>query len=366
MMRVSHAILHAFDFETGSSYLSEQELDVENRQVRSYVQRMVRKCLSSSEGRRGTFAEGSGFAEEIDLYRTGRLGFVELSTQIAEWFWEELRRGEDLQNSDLLVAHVEEGAEAPSGSSGGQRADAGEAGAEGADAVDGPTRTFAILLLPRRQSFVHELASFEGHAINGVARTDATLPNPTQKVDTYAVIDLDTLDISFHDTARSIAGQETLIVPQGLLQCTTMASSREAVRAVTRVAEEVAEEYGLNTAETVSRAKAAVAHDVEVGESFEPNEVGREVFEDAPELQRRYEERIEEARHEVSLPEEVPMRRGEANRMAQRHRIRTDTGIDISFPSEYGHDSTYLAFSTDPDGHINIVIRNVAKIENRP
>lgn len=358
MLRVPHAILHAFDFETGSIQLSEQELDVENRQVRSYVQRAVRRCLSSTENRHGSFAEGSGFEEELSLYASGRTGFVELSTQIAQWFWEELRRGEDLRNADLLVAHVEEGAE--------EGPATGEADtAPQPDVPQGPRRTFAILLLPRRQSFVHELVSLDGHAINGVARTDATLPNPTQRIDTYALVDLDSHDIAFHDVERSIAGQETLIVPQGLLQCTTEASGREAIQAVTRVAEEVAEEYGLNTAETVSRAKAAVARDVEVSEHFEPDEIGREVFEDEPEMQRRYEERMQEARQEASVPEEVPMRRGEANRMAQRHRIRTDTGIDITFPSEYGRDPTYIAFSTDADGHISIVIRNVARIENR-
>lgn len=362
MMRIAHAILHSFDFETGSATFSEQELDLENRQVRSYVQRTVRKCASSSENKHGTFADESNFREELGLYRSGQTGFVDLSTQIAQWFWEELRRGEDLQNADLLVAHVEETPQAGSAPADGD-AEGDDAPAVAPDLP--PTRTFAIILLPRRQSFAHELAGFEGHSINGVVRTDATLPNPTQKLDTYALVDLDSLAIAFHDKPRPIAGQDTLIVPDGLLQCSKQASSREAVQAVTSIVEEVAEEYGLNTAETVSRAKAAVARDVEVAEQFEPEEIGREVFEDAPEMQRRYEERLEETARSESLPEEVPMRRGEANRMAQRHRIRTDTGIDISFPSEYGHDSTYLAFSTDPDGHIQIVIRNVAKIENR-
>lgn len=359
-MRVAHAVLHAFDFETGASYLSEQELDLENRQVRSYVQRSVRRCLSSSDNRTGSFAEDSNFKDELGLYRSGQLGFVDLTSEIAQWFWEELRRGEDLQNADLLVAEVEDTPKATEPQEG------EDVGSLVADALDAkPERTFCILLLPRRQSFVHELAGFEGHTINGVVRTDATLPSPTQKIDTYALVDLDSLAIRFHDKPRPIAGQDTLIVPDGLLQCTTQASTHEAVQAVTRVVEEVSDEFGLNAAEAVSRAKAVVARDVEQAEGFEPGEVGREVFEDAPEMQRRYEERYQEAARTENLPEEVPMRPSEARRMAQRHRIRTDTGIDISFPSEYGHDSTYLAFSTDADGHITIVIRNVAKIENR-
>ena len=357
MMTINHAILHSFDFESGGTYFSDQELDRDNKQVKSYVQRTCRKCLGSAENRHGEFAEGSGFAEEIRAYRKGELGFVELSVQIAQWFWEELRRGEDLANADLLVVDFEESAEAPKAGDDEEAADA---------AFDArPERTFAIVLLPRRQSFVHELAGFEGHSINGIVRTDATLPSPTQKIDTYALVNLGDFGIAFHDKPRPIAGQDTLIVPDGLLQSTTQASGKEAVQAVTRIVEDVAQEYGLNTAETVSRAKAALARDVQMAEQFEPEEIGREVFEDEPEMQRRYQERYEEAARTESLPEEVPMRRGAANSMAKKHKIRTDTGIDITFPSEYGHDSNYIAFSTDPDGHIQIVIRNVARIENR-
>lgn len=359
-MRVAHAILHAFDFETGSSSFSERELDLENRQVKSYVQRSVRRCLSSSDNRSGSFADESNFKDELSGYLAGQTSFVELSCEIAQWFWEELRRGEDLQNADLLVAQVEETSKAPAAE------DEEDIGSRVADALENPPeRTFCIMLLPRKQSFIHELAGFEGHLVNGVVRTDATLPSPTQKIDTYALVNLDTMDIRFHDKPRPIAGQDTFIVPDGLLQCTTLASTHEAVQAVTRVVEEVSDEFGLNAAEAVSRAKARVERDVEQSESFEPAEVGREVFEDAPEAQRRYEERYQEEARSENVPEEVSMRPAEARRMAQRHRIRTDTGVDISFPSEYGHDSNYLAFSTDPDGHITIVIRNVAKIENR-
>ena len=205
MMTINHAILHSFDFESGGTYFSDQELDRDNKQVKSYVQRTCRKCLGSAENRHGEFAEGSGFAEEIRAYRKGELGFVELSVQIAQWFWEELRRGEDLANADLLVVDFEESAEAPKAGDDEEAADA---------AFDArPERTFAIVLLPRRQSFVHELAGFEGHSINGIVRTDATLPSPTQKIDTYALV-IDQLRI-----VRALTGQTVRLRMRPFRRC---------------------------------------------------------------------------------------------------------------------------------------------------
>lgn len=103
MMRVSHAILHAFDFESGTSYPSDRELDLGSRPVKSYVQRHMRKIASSAESRHGTFAEDSSFGAGLAEYFAGRVGFVELSQQLAQFMWEQLRMCDDLVECDLLV-----------------------------------------------------------------------------------------------------------------------------------------------------------------------------------------------------------------------------------------------------------------------
>ena len=85
------------------------------------------------------------------------------------------------------------------------------------------------------------------------------------------------------------------------------------------------------------------------------------MFEDEPELQERY----ERVTREKELPEEVPVKRGVANRLAKNHKIKTDTGIEITFPSQYAADSNYIEFTTDSEGFVSILIKNVGKIENK-
>ena len=67
----------------------------------------------------------------------------------------------------------------------------------------------------------------------------------------------------------------------------------------------------------------------------------------------------------AELPEEAPVRRGVAGRLTRSHKIRTDTGVEITFPSELAERPGYLDFSTDAEGRITITVGNVAKIENR-
>ena len=351
MLKVDRAILHVFDFDSGSTYLSERPLDLTVRATRSYVQRHLRKISSNAESRHGAFAPDSGFAAELQRYFAGEREFVEFSVEIAQWFWEELRRAEDLEQCDLLVADFMD-------------TDAADAAGEKDGAPEGPSfdgpagrRFFSVLLLPRRQAFVHEVV---GDA-NDIARVDATLPNPSQKVASYVLVDAETGAIDFHDKERAVGSERVSIIPERFLQCTSEASSHEVIDEVNVIVRDVAEEFGLEPAVEVGRVKAAVARSADVEESFSPAEVGRTVFAERPDVAERFEERVREAK----LPEEAPVRRGVANRLTKSHKIRTDTGVEITFPSELAERPGYLDFSTDAEGRITITVGNVAKIENR-
>ena len=211
MLNVDRAILHVFDFDSGSTYFSERPLDLDVRSTKSFVQRHLRKISSNAESRHGSFAPDSGFAVELQRYLAGEREFVEFSVEIAQWFWEELRRAEDLEQCDLLVADFTD-TDAASGEDVEFEGDAGK-------------RFFAIELLPRRQAFVHEV---EGDA-NGISRVDATLPNPSQKVASYVLVDAATGAIDFHDKERSVGGTSVMVIPERFLQCSSEASSHEVI-----------------------------------------------------------------------------------------------------------------------------------------
>lgn len=353
MLNVRHAILHAFDFDTGTTFLSDHELDLEEKLVKSYVRRHLNRCVSSERNMHGEFSENSGFVEELGLYLSRRSSFEDLSKQIAQFLWEKLRTCDDLEPLDLLVADFEQSAEAP-------KEDADEEELKRSYDAE-PTHRFAVVLLPRSQTFMHSIEHPAGGALNEIVRHDATLPNPSGKVNTYALVDCETLAVDFCDKARTIAGAEVWIMPNLLLQCSREPSSREVIESVERIVEQVAEEAGSNPVRAVSRAKACVAHSAELDERLMPEQIGAQVFTEEPHIAELYEAQA----REEGLPEEVHVRRAAVRRMTKSHRIRTDTGIDIAFPSEYSSGNDYISFDREEDGSLTITIRNVSHIENR-
>lgn len=366
MMHIDHAILHAYDFDTGSAYLSDCELNLGERQARSYVQRSMRRIVSSAESRHGEFAGENPLADALVAYAGGSsMSFVEISQQLAQTFWEELRRCDELEQADLLLADftdTQSMKDYAKAMGEGQMAQAMADAAVSADAEDLSVRYVGAILLPRKQAFVHDLGS-DGSGIsdNEILRQDATLPNPTQKLDTYLLVNMADGSVDFHDCERRQGGQEVDIIAERVVRCSPRASSREVVQHVERIVEEVAHAYGANAVEAVARAKHMVASSAEREESFSPVEVGRAVFDDEPQMRERY----EQATREEHLPEEVPVRRSAAKRITKSHHIKTDTGIEISFPSEYAADANFIEFTSDAEGMVSILIKNVAHIENK-
>ena len=387
-MNINHAILHVFDFgsQAGNSF-SARELDMSDKVTRSFVQRHLRKVGGSPDNKHGEFLPESAFVGEFGRYLSGGNDFVSFSTDIADYLYGQLRLVEGMDPCDLLVCDYEDDPEKPSSGAkhgdapdagpddGGDSGDAGcvGAGATGGVPSAGPSlgpdadpdprgrRVFAVMLLPRRQAFVHSVVHEGGLTENRVARHDATLPGPAQKVDSYALVDVAGMTVAFNDKKRAVAGSEVAVIPDCLLGCTAKASCRDVVETVTRIVEQVAEEYGSNTAVAMSKAKALVAEKVDRNEYLPPWELGEEVFEDEPAMRRRF----EESARESDLPERVPMKRSVANRMAKSHRIRTDTGIEITFPSEYSSNPEFIEFVTEADGSISIELKNIGSIENR-
>ena len=130
---------------------------------------------------------------------------------------------------------------------------------------------------------------------------------------------------------------------------------------VTTVVEEVAEEFGANTAVALSRAKAYVAENAEESDEVDARELGREVFADQPRVAERFEAAVEKG----ALPERVVVEKAVAKRVTKSHKIRTDTGIELTFPAEYGENSDFIEFFSTPDGRIEIALKNIGAIENR-
>ena len=382
-MNVNNAILHVLDFESCANVFAETPLSLADKTAKRYVTSQAKRTLTNMDRRRGTFEENSSFAAELRAYVRGERDFVGLSTDIAQFLARELGSMEKTPSTDVLVVDFEgepvcealpwedepEEAEgeidgladgAPDVPSEDGASDVREALARARQ--DAGPRYFAVILLESHPAYMHEVGANDfGDVATTVARHHAILPNPSQKVSSFAVVELATMDVWFVDKVREIAGEKRLVLPEGLLQCSSRASSKEVIQAVASVVEEVAEEFGANSTVALSKAKAYVAETADADEDLDVRELGERVFSDRPQVRERFERAIEEK----AMPEQVSVERDVARKVTRNHKIRTDTGIELTFPAEYGDNPDFIEFFSTPGGRIEIALKNIGFIENR-
>ncbi|WP_291290511.1 nucleoid-associated protein [Enorma sp.] len=334
-MNINHAILHIFDAQSAVTVFSEAELEFDTRAVKSFVTKHLKRSRNAADNHPGSFTQESAFAAELKRYFFGERTFIDLSQQIAEFLCEQLSHAEKPSSADILVADFED---------------------------DEETRWFAILIMESRMAFMHEVANDAGTVAAKIARHHAILPAPTQKIASYALVRSRDLAVLYQDKPRTIMGADTQLIVDGLLQCTTGTSAKEVIDTVTRAVAEAAEEHGANAAVALAATKAAMVEQVEVDEELPPWDIVDEVFAEEPALQATVRQKLEEEH----VPERVSVERAHAERPSVRsQKIRTDTGIEITFPVEMSKNSEYIAFKNEPNGLISIELKNIGAIESR-
>ena len=111
----------------------------------------------------------------------------------------------------------------------------------------------------------------------------------------------------------------------------------------------------------LSKAKNYLLENAETSTSFSPTELGQEVFAGSQAMQQEFESQIIEAQ----LPRDVKVEKTLAVKTAKNNKIKTDTGIEITFTAEYFENHDFIEFINNPDGTISIEVKNVGRILNK-
>lgn len=332
-MIIKKSVLHILDFNSGMSVFSQNELDLSDDAVSTFLQKHLEKLHKDSAGKTGRFNDESGFAAALTEYIGGGLEFIDFSAQIANVLYENISLSDKLDPIDLVAV----------------------------DYIIDDEDYFSLLLITNKSAYTHQVITDENGIHNEIMKHHAILPAPSQKIDTYALINKQTGEIYFSDKKRQIDGRSVVVLPEILLECSYGVSTKEAVKIVREIANEVAEEYGANTAVAVSKAKSYIVENCEESDTISTEQLAENIFSESPIMREAFEKRIEEK----EIPRDFKIEKTSAVRASRSQKIKTDTGIEITVPVEYFEDDRYIEFINNSDGTISIALKNIGKLTNR-
>lgn len=326
------AVLHIFDYSSGISCFSEETLNIEDAMIEKYVTRHVRRLLQDLRARHGFFNESSEFLGHVNDYAEGRTGFLEFSRRAAGTF-DAFLKNLAVHSCDVLFADFR------------------------SDSVP----YTAMLVLDNQLAYTHSTtATASGKVMNTIVQHHAVLPSASKKLNTYAVINMITREILFADETKWNAG-DIQVMQDMVLDCTSEKSGQEVLEEVTEIAGEVAVQFDENPTLLLPKVKQYIRRSSEEEKPLDVAEAAHEIFGDAPAMKEEFLKKTKEK----EIPEEVEIPKKAAARKMKNQRIRTDTGIELSFPVEYFENPDLIQFINEPDGTISIAIHRIGKITPR-
>ena len=332
MIVIEKAVLHILDLVSGVTVYSDEELTLDEG-IGEFLLRHIDKSLASQDAKFGEFYEDSACKQQIMAYFSGEKDLVTLSKELAHTLEEALIHTEDKKSTDLIVADIR---------------------------VD-EERKLVVFQCSSHMGFVHQVNHTEQGIRNDIIHHHAIMPNPAQRMEEFAFIDARSLAISFAGKKYVLDGCPVYILPEVLLECSQTASPKEAIKSIRKTAERVAKDFEQNEVATAAAVKNYIAENAQNSEMLDPVAAGREIFKDQPSMQAEYEERIKEA----GMAEPVRVDQEVTAKKMSKHRLRTDTGIELSIPTDYFDNTEFLEFYNHEDGTLSIMLKQISNITNR-
>lgn len=328
------AILHILDASSGVSVLSDEELDISDASINSFISKHIEKVFGDAALRKGEFAENSGFKYNLTEYiKSG--DFTAFSQFIAKRVYDAVASSDAPDASDLIVCEFS------------------------TDEKD----ILAVLRCENKIGYTHQVMQDEGKIKNQIINHYAILPTTSQKISECAFVEIGDMTVRYKGKKRKIDGETVDLMADILLECVYDISPRESVNAVRKIAKKVTEENGGDTMETLSKMKEYITENIEESDNkfIETEKVAEKIFDGKPAMREEFKEKLEKAQ----VPAKVEVNSYVTKKLASNMKIVTDIGVEITFPAEYYSNKEYLEFINNEDGTISIQINNIGEVMNK-
>ena len=329
-LEISAAVLHILDGRHHRIILSQQTMDLEDPQIEKYVRRYVSRSRNDMRSKPGTFLETSAFAKEAEKYFHHETNLPEFSSEVLK----------------PLIEYFEHE----------------EAGSFEALAVDyryDDVPYILFVLLEETETLQAYSDAANGYIVNTVSFSHSALPAVSKTVSSWAMVNLLSSEIVYVDEGKWKDGMS--LITEKLLEAEGGISKKEVVQSVREIAHEVAEEFDENPAIVLGKVKSYISEAVEEGMALNTDTLVSEVFEDEPEMAEVFLRKAERK----TLPKETELPKASIRMSMKKQKIKTDTGIEITFPASYSDSHEYIEFIRNNDGSYTIEIRMVNKIDSQ-
>lgn len=333
MVVIDKAILHILDVNGSNEVFSEGLLNMDMSTV-EFLIKHIEKTVDSQDAKKGSFYEDSEFKKLVTGYKNEEMDFISFSREVASSLYKLLITAEGVTSADVLIC----------------------------DARIDEVRQLVIFKCNNHQGYVHQVSVDEdGKVSTELVNNYAILPGLSQKMDEFVFINLETMEVSSKAKKYNVEGNSIYLIPELLLECAQAPSPAETIKEINKVVKKVTEAYCQDQVAAAAAVKNFIAENLENEAVIDPVAVGKEVFQANPSMQADYSQAMEDA----GFAEPVAVNQEATLKKMRKHKLSTDTGIEITIPTDYFENTDFVEFFKNEDGSMSITLKNIQNISNR-
>jgi len=333
MLQLKNAVLHIIDKNHGIIINSMKLLDLSDNDINLYVLKHIEKALRDNESVESQVNTESPFYKLWGEYKVGSISIIDLSVKICDIYSEELLKSNIVQTIDFVFCEFS----------------------------NNNINYIGFLLLPNNTCYTHFVNQADGVISNNLSKFYAVLPSTMQKTFGFAFFNIDAEKVEYVDKKVFIDGHDKYVISEVIFKCKKEVSSKEALKIVKDIVNEIAENKGRNSSAAIAKARLYLSDNAEVSDKLDTENLSQAVFPDDEECVESFKKEIK-AR---GISPVINVRQDFALRESRKHKIKTDTGIEIIVPTEFFNNRDYIEFNNNIDGTVSISIKNIGKIINK-
>ncbi|MDF2522736.1 MAG: 37-kD nucleoid-associated bacterial protein [Clostridiales bacterium] len=333
--KIKKAILHVLDSNTSVPVISNKELDMDSTGIGDFLIKHIEKITNDPAAKNGEFENSDNnlvLNGILNLIENGN-EFVNATTEISNYLFNLMLKHIDIPAADLIFC-----------------------------LVDLESRNYlAILKMNYRECYTHFVENGAEGLENQLIKHKTILPSDGQRIEDGALICLDDYSVKLVEKVCEIDGEKRNYFSELFLKCKTDLSKKETLRIINKAAQEINQKYYNSSFEKMAEVKSVICELAEEEGNFEIDRLARGAFKDSREIQEEYKEQI----YKSGISEKVSMDPSYVEKKVMTQKLKTDTGIEINFPSAFYNNKEMIEIINNPDGTISILIKKVNKITSR-
>lgn len=217
----------------------------------------------------------------------------------------------------------------------------------------------ALLKLDYQSTFTHYTDYESNQNINTIMEYKTTLPGPRQKVSEAVIIRLEDFEIRVLEKKHELDGQLDYYISNLYLKCGTRLSSKDQMKIVKQTTDHVAKKYFDHDPEKQAEIRQNLYDALEDTGKIDLESFAQKTFPNETDVKEVFMDKLEKKGLEEPV---IQLEEKTITRTFEKHRVKTDNGIEIKIPMELYNDPNTMEFLTGPDGKISIVLKNIGKI----